>query len=214
MARLAVEGLNSGVDPDSLVLEVGTSVVEDSGGSEGEEDVLGDQNSVDIIEDDGVDGVALLEPGLDDLVGGGKVHLHEEPLVLVESGEFFLGEDDFLASFVGDLDEQGAFSGVELNNSVSGGFDVGSLFEGVGGNLSFVSVEASEGIKLDPESETVVLGLKEGVIEREETGFIADLGFKFSVWVQEDFNVVHIDVMLEEFVADGFRIGVFPRAGL
>ena len=153
---MAVKGLDSGVNPDSFVFEVGAGVIEHMGVSSSEEDVVGNKDSADIVEFDSVCCAALLEPGFDDSIGAGEMHLHEEPIVLVQGGEFFLSEDDLIVSLIGDLQEKRAFSGIELGDVVSWGVDVGSLLEGIGDDLSLFSVEASGGIKLDPKAETVV----------------------------------------------------------
>ena len=54
VAGLAVKGLDSGVNPDSLVDEVGTGVVEHMGVSGGEEDVVGNKDCANIVKFDGI----------------------------------------------------------------------------------------------------------------------------------------------------------------
>ena len=69
--------------------------------------------------------------------------MHKEPIVLVQGGEFFFSEDDLIVSLISDLQEKRAFSGIELGNVVSWGVNVCSLLEGIGDDLSLLSVEAS-----------------------------------------------------------------------
>ena len=57
-----------------------------------------------------------------------------------------------------DCDVKGSALGIDLGNSVSWGFDVSSGFEAQGGDLT-ISVD------LNPHSESVVVGVEEGIEE-------------------------------------------------
>ena len=101
---LAIKGLNTSIHPDSLVKEISSGVVEHMRVSGGEKDVIGNKDTINVVEFDGVGSCTLLEPGLNDVVGGREMHLDEEPVVLVKGGKFLLGKDDLVFSLISNLD--------------------------------------------------------------------------------------------------------------